>query len=330
MYLAAAVLALVLLAIDVVRPSDWAVDDTTLGLLAVLLVVPLLEQLRKIKVGSVELELQDVQEQLARVRQELASASSELAESAADAVLVQSSVEQEAAPGEIDLIERIVWVDDDPENNRPYVDELRQSFDVELATSTEQGVALVSRAPERTLLVTDAVRVEGDRPNYDAGLELIRKVREEHPQVPVLVFAGYKTVTQYSAALDKAGARVVTNTFVVLAKEVRRIAARRLQEAVRRRLADAGWAVDEQAAGVDFVAEQDGQRIGIELKHWRRPPIGAVGGECVKLERLISEGKAERGILVLPVDVRSLDEAHQAPPGVSVVALGGLEAALSS
>jgi CheY-like chemotaxis protein len=108
----------------------------------------------------------------------------------------------------------IILVDDEPDI-RDSVQRILQlaGYEVRVANSGNDGVAEYRRAPA-DLLITDMIMPNGH------GLDLIRELREEHPNLRILAISGggnfgahaYQTgaisTTAYLAAATAAGARV--------------------------------------------------------------------------------------------------------------------------
>jgi CheY-like chemotaxis protein len=80
---------------------------------------------------------------------------------------------------------RLLWVDDEPANNRLLVGAFRElGIEVAERTSTEAGLQAL-REGRYDLLITDM----GRPPDDEAGMTLLRAVRAEHPSLPVVIHA---------------------------------------------------------------------------------------------------------------------------------------------
>ena len=103
-------------------------------------------------------------------------------------------------------VARVLWVDDNPDNNLFETVALEQlGMFVTKATSTEAGKFYLSRL-NFALVITDLGR--GNNP--DAGMELLETVKQVDKNVPVVVYtldAGHKR-----AQLIDAGAQAVVDT----------------------------------------------------------------------------------------------------------------------
>jgi CheY-like chemotaxis protein len=83
---------------------------------------------------------------------------------------------------------RILWVDDNPDWNRPLIDLFRQlGMTVDIARSTPEAMPL-ARSRAYDLVITD-MRRDTEQPSDDAGITLINQLREYGIPAPVIVFA---------------------------------------------------------------------------------------------------------------------------------------------
>jgi hypothetical protein len=332
LYGAVFLIVLALLFIDVVGISDWSIDNSAIALIVILAILPLLGRIKSARFGTegVSVEMfEQVQEELRAVEdltkrnavgvaraRELEGMlldsdddidSSEWAGSAVAPPTLdagegrRSEVAAPSGDRPILPIERIVWVDDNPEGNAPYRDELERRWEVVTATSTRAGMALITADPSRTLVITDAVRDEGGQKNYEAGLDLIAWLREEHPDVPVLVFAGVATVQEYGDVFRAAHASAVTADFGALFNAIGAIDRRRLMAAIVAKLQQAGLTLVAQPPAVDLLARRsDGRRIAIEVKTWQRtPPLQLVESAVARLATAQRKAGAEEALLIV-------------------------------
>lgn len=202
--------------------------------------------------------------------------------------------------------ERIVWVDDHPEGNVPYREELERRWTVVTATSTDAGRGLIGADPARTLVITDAARSESNATNYQAGIELLAWLSAAHPEVPAFVFAGPETVRDHLVELRDAGALVVTADFTTLLGAMTLVDASRFEEAVEATVRAAGLELERLApgrdAGADLIARRaDGRKIAIAVKAWRRvPPPGLIAQTADRLAAEQGRRGAEEAMLVVP------------------------------
>ncbi len=125
-----------------------------------------------VKVGQAELTVQEVSEKLltttAEIQGRLASITSG----------TESPTETRGTPSRHQL-ERILWVDDTPSNNAYEVAQLE----------TGEGVATVQSEMPFDAVVSDMGRAETSGYNSDAGLDLIRQLRERSYSTPIFIYA---------------------------------------------------------------------------------------------------------------------------------------------
>lgn len=114
---------------------------------------------------------------------------------------------------------RILWVDDYPSNNAFLIDQFRtDGIEIQLALSTDD--ALKAYQDDRfDLVITDLGRRENGVSNAFAGLALIKEIRKQDPNVPILVYAGTRGI-ENMVKLKKAGADFVSQSAVELQRVV--------------------------------------------------------------------------------------------------------------
>lgn len=107
-------------------------------------------------------------------------------------------------------VRSILWVDDFPKNNSLIVEHLNKlGIDVVTALSTSEAMeALKSKPFDR--VITDMGRIEGNVEVKAAGINLIRAIRKEFPDLLVVVYCSPPAVAQYGAEALTAGAVKVT------------------------------------------------------------------------------------------------------------------------
>lgn len=351
-------IVLALLFIDVVGISDWNIDNSTIALIVVLAFLPLLGRIKSAKLGTegvsvemferVENKLMAVENltkrnavgvaRAAEFEGMLLGADEEVDEpSTAEAVAVPQTLDtehgrrSEGAPATDQPplpITRIVWVDDNPEGNAPYQEELERRWEVIAATSTSAGQALIAADPARTLVITDAVRDEAGDTNYDAGLELINWSREKYPDVPVVVFAGDVTVQKYGDIFRAARASAVTADFGALLNAIGAIDRRRFMAATVANLKLAGLSLVAQPPGVDLLARRsDGRRVAIEVKTWQRTPSATLLETAIgQLAVAQRKAGAEEALLIVRTALpqTASERLTSLPSGLQIVPLDEL------
>lgn len=89
---------------------------------------------------------------------------------------------------------RILIIDDEPAVSAILAEALRhEGNDVAVADHGEQGLAAILREPP------DAVFLDIVMPGMD-GIEVLRRIRERHPALPVIVLSGWASNDQAEAA----------------------------------------------------------------------------------------------------------------------------------
>jgi hypothetical protein len=315
----AAILGLI---VDVTGVFGWSVDTTAVGLIAILLLIPLAEHMRKLKVGSVEAEFAEKVGYLDRRVTEF----TDLATKPADEPEAQAGAlaQADSAGATIRAIDRIVWVDDRPEGNRLELAELRRYFDVITANSTGEGLDQVAKSPEDTAVITDAVRVEGGEENFNAGLDLIEALQARSLAIPVYVFCGFDTAEKYAEPLVHAGAWLVTGSFTELARRIRADARLTFEAEVATTLQAVGE-VEPRRDGADFVVSLGEARVGVEVKDYRGGhELHDVSRAMKRLGEEIEAGGVDKGVIVAPRDVFTSAQRQRAPEGVLLTSVSQL------
>jgi CheY-like chemotaxis protein len=288
LYVVAAAAAIGGLVVNVTSVFGWTIDATSVGLIGVLLLVPIAEHLRKLKIGSVEAEFAETVDYLGRRVAEFTDLATEPSEQTPDPSRILGDDDQEPPSR---AINRIVWVDDQPAGNRLEVAEMQRRFYVVTATSTAEGLSQVSKSPDDTAVITDAVRTEGGKESFNAGRKLIEALRQRYGAIPVYVFCGQGTAEDYAEPLVRAGARIVTASFTELARKVRADARMFFMRNVVATLGEVGR-VEAQDHGIDFFVRLGEKRIGVEAKDYHRTrELHAVDRAVQQLADAIAAGR---------------------------------------
>jgi CheY-like chemotaxis protein len=110
----------------------------------------------------------------------------------------------------------LLWVDDNPENNIFEIQSLEEKdIPVRTATDTTEAMKALSRRGYNAV-ITDLGRVENGTFNAEAGLELVRSIREKDGQIPLYVFTTDGAANSHRTELTEAGATAVTASSVQL------------------------------------------------------------------------------------------------------------------
>jgi CheY-like chemotaxis protein len=103
----------------------------------------------------------------------------------------------DAIPREFPSRRSVLWVDDNPKNNSYLVQMLRdKGLRIDLALSTEEGMQHF-HSGNYGVIVSDMGRKESDRYHPDAGIELLKKVREQDPNIPFIIYCSAKKAREY-------------------------------------------------------------------------------------------------------------------------------------
>jgi CheY-like chemotaxis protein len=121
----------------------------------------------------------------------------------------------------------VLWVDDWPGNNASLVDAMRSlQIQVDLALTTREALSRLEQQ-EYDLIISDMARQEDGTSHPEAGLELIRAVRQSGNQTPIFIYAG-RDAMRRREELETEGAALVTDKpSVVFSEAVRTITAPR-------------------------------------------------------------------------------------------------------
>ncbi len=163
-----------------------------------------------VKMFGVEVSLQDASENFGKQLADLQEKVVQLRTIAGQAhphSLDGSPTQSDIAPGE-----RILWVDDHPENNAFEIARLQAAeIPVDQVSSTDE--ALVSLTHKRyTKVITDLERRENGQTAPQAGIELINRMRDNGIPIPVYVYCSKAAVDLYGDKVSAAGAAGITSS----------------------------------------------------------------------------------------------------------------------
>jgi CheY-like chemotaxis protein len=158
-----------------------------------------------VKVGAMEVTVQQVSDQLRSQVDDLQKTVLE----------IQNRLHQPAAPPATTAVsspKRILWVDDKPQNNAIEIASLRESgFDIVAATSTDQALEFVSRTTvPYGVIISDMGRKERGLFQPEAGLHLLRQLRDIGDGTPFIFYTAHKHVRAYAQQVRALGAVGIT------------------------------------------------------------------------------------------------------------------------
>jgi CheY-like chemotaxis protein len=103
----------------------------------------------------------------------------------------------------------ILWVDDKPEKNALMIDQLRAlDVTVDTAKTTADALKLLG-ARNYDVVITDMYRREGGEVVQDAGLRLMRQIRQSYPRIRMMVLS---RSSSFFAEATQEGAECVTSS----------------------------------------------------------------------------------------------------------------------
>jgi len=106
----------------------------------------------------------------------------------------------------------VLWVDDNPKAISYLLETLRDlGMKVDEATSTAEGMEQFSKRLYDFVL-SDMRRQEGRNLNETAGLDLLRKVREQSKSVAFILFTGDGSIKEHGAAARRLGVTDMTSS----------------------------------------------------------------------------------------------------------------------
>ena len=82
---------------------------------------------------------------------------------------------------------------------------------VDLALTTSEGLSLFGRR-KYSYVISDMGRQEDDAENSDAGLDLLKAIRERDAQIPFIIFCSSRGVREHGAEARKLGVTGITSS----------------------------------------------------------------------------------------------------------------------
>ena len=202
-----------------------------LGAVVFCLLYPALRELVRsraftLKVGDMELTVQQgldgVKADISDLRQQVISIQDQLAvpKAFAGAYPSPAATTGSASATPPKVIRRILWVDDKPQNNAYYVAALKEKrVDTELALSTQEAL-LKLRLSSFDAIISDMARNEDGKWDYEAGLTLLRKIKEMGLNLPFFLFTATATAG-FARNAVAAGAKTMTSSSTELFRALR-------------------------------------------------------------------------------------------------------------
>jgi CheY-like chemotaxis protein len=222
---------------------------------------------------------------------------------------------------------RILWVDDHPENNAFLIASLYdQAADVVEVATTDEALEELTRTPEAyDVVISDMGRKERGVERPLAGVDLVRRAKERGVLVPIVIYSSPDAVARDGEQARRAGAAAVTASPTELLGMLRLAPTTAFEaemaDGIRRRFRARPFPLRRT---VDYVADRDGERIGIEIKNWARTP--APKSFRRSLEQL-DEARERHGlgqIVMITRDEVDVPAEADLPPWLEVMTAGEL------
>lgn len=107
-------------------------------------------------------------------------------------------------------VRTILWVDDNPKNNSLLIDYLNKlKIDVVTALTTDEAMARL-KINKFDRIISDLSRIEDGINLESAGIDLVRKVKRIHPDIPVVIYCSVPAAAEFRSAALGAGASYIT------------------------------------------------------------------------------------------------------------------------
>lgn len=180
-----------------------------------------------LKVGGQELGMEELSNQqnamIADLQKQVGTLNRVLGEVARNAELAEEGeIQGLLSAGHTPVMEQpasahaVLWVDDHPENNALLIEQLqRNAVRVDLARSTSEALAYL-RQRRYGAVLSDMGRTESGKNVPDAGMRLLRTVRESGKNIPVLFYTSSFAASAYAEEALAEGATVITSSPTLL------------------------------------------------------------------------------------------------------------------
>jgi CheY-like chemotaxis protein len=190
-----------------------------LAAIVVLKLLPSLMEIAKsrgftVEMGGMKVSVQEISNQLRSQLEDLQKKVSELrgVAAAVDQPTVSAATQAE------DKVRRILWVDDNPENNALEIANFRdKGIEVVTATSTADAMGrLLADGHAFSVVISDLARREEGQNHPKAGIELIKAINDASITVPVIVYSSGPFLSRNRDAVKRAGGLDATDSPVEL------------------------------------------------------------------------------------------------------------------
>ncbi|HET6764442.1 MAG TPA: response regulator [Longimicrobiaceae bacterium] len=165
-----------------------------------------------LKFGGQELSMDEASEQQRNLIADLQTQLSALAQKVEGTAVPPQVAPAIAAARSTPVPSSVLWVDDNPKNNSFFVEQLtKRGVTVELALSTDEALAKLARR-RYDVVISDLGRVENQRENPTAGLELLERYRKMEPDRPFVIFCSRRGALTYHDRALALGANGITSS----------------------------------------------------------------------------------------------------------------------
>lgn len=127
---------------------------------------------------------------------------------------VQKKVTEEIIQQNEPSIKLVLWVDDHPENHAQLIEQLNnKEISVAQEKTTDEAISRLATS-KFDLVISDMHRIEFRKAHHEAGIELIKAIREHELAMPIIVFFGRNknAAKIYKKVAIEAGATLVTSS----------------------------------------------------------------------------------------------------------------------
>jgi CheY-like chemotaxis protein len=150
-----------------------------------------------------EVSVHDASDQLRKQVNDLQNQVLALKQPSAAAGRVARTISNGATP---EMVKTVLWVDNEPRRNAHEIAKLEEDgYLVIQARSTSEGRSILRSGTEPDAIITDMGRKEDGKYIADAGLELIRAVREERIEALIFVYTNLRHVRRICTDVLEAG-----------------------------------------------------------------------------------------------------------------------------
>ena len=122
--------------------------------------------------------------------------------------------------GDLGNSNRILWVDDKPQNNVIESQQLRTvGWETDQVLSTSEALSTYD-ASRYALVITDMYRREDGKVNTDAGIDLLRALKEINSGVRVICYCGSRVEERLRIQFLKSGGEFITSSTLELLRSI--------------------------------------------------------------------------------------------------------------